>query len=85
MSEAPEWLAKKRDWDAWRQTPVGAAFAKFDSACSRYWQADGQDNVSDRRLRELADAADRARSEVIAEIKKLQGWAPEGSDNEETR
>ena len=63
-----ERAAKEREW---RETPIGVAFAKFENLHSRYWQLDGQENVSDRRLRKVSDAADKARHEFLL---LLRGW-----------
>ena len=71
-TEEPQWRIERREWDAWIQTPVGAAFQRFESAHSRYWQQDGNERISGKRLRELDEASSDARNALIAEIKKLQ-------------
>lgn len=57
--------AKER---AFLDTPIGQAFHRFKNAHSHYWQADGSDGVSDRRLRQLDETcrnAERALRDLI--------------------
>jgi len=55
----------------WLNTPLGAAFFKFESAHSRYWQNDANTRISDKRLFELDKAMQDARAEFL---KLLRGW-----------
>ncbi|MDE2097064.1 MAG: hypothetical protein KGL39_07445 [Patescibacteria group bacterium] len=66
-----DWQKRAAKECNWRQTPIGAAFARFDNLLARYWQLDGQEHVSDRRLREAADAAEAARRDFLF---LLRGW-----------
>lgn len=54
----------RRKEKAFLETPVGRAFHRFKSAHSRYWRADGSDRITDRRLRELDEAARNAEREL---------------------
>lgn len=64
------WLAVQKERE-WQQTPLGAAFRKFESATQRYWQQDGNDHISNKRLTELDDACRKARAEFLI---LLRGW-----------
>lgn len=66
--EIMEFQAKER---AFLETPIGKAFHRFKLAHSRYWQSDGSDTISDRRLRELHNAADEAEKVLRIEIERL--------------
>ena len=69
MSETwQERATKEREW---AQTPLGAAFRKFESATQRYWQQDANEHVSNKRLRELDEACRKARAEFML---LLRGW-----------
>ena len=61
-------LVKEREW---QQTPLGAAFIKFEIATQRYWQEDGNEHVSDERLTALYKACREARAEFLM---ILRGW-----------
>lgn len=63
-----EELRKEREWAA---TDAGKAFHRFENACSRYWQADGGEHVSDRRLKELDETMRQARRELL---QLIRGW-----------
>lgn len=56
---------------AFYATPVGTLLNRFESSLARAWQLDSSETVSDRRLREVWDAADDARAALVAEIKAL--------------
>ena len=58
-------IAYQRAWKEFAETPVGKAFVKFESATVRYWQADGNENLSTKRLRELDEAMRTARKEFV--------------------
>ena len=60
--------AKEREW---QQTPLGAAFCKFERATQRYWQQDSNEHISHKRLTELDDASRKAREEFML---LLRGW-----------
>ena len=62
---------KARAEREWAQTEIGKAFVRFENAHSRYWQNDGNDRISDRRLRELHEAAEAARCKFLILVR---GW-----------
>jgi hypothetical protein len=66
--EIIEYQAKER---AFLETPIGRALHQFKLAHSRYWQSDSSDTISDRRLRELSDAAEKAEQVLRDEIERL--------------
>lgn len=53
----------------WRQTEIGKAFLRFESACSHYWQKDLDEGISDKRLRELHDKMEQTRKEFLLLIR----------------
>lgn len=67
-----EIIALQKEAKAFRETKVGGLLARFENKLISYWQADSRENTSDKRLRELADASDAARAELVAAIKELQ-------------
>ena len=56
---------------AFASTDVGRAFLDFENALAGYWQLDGQEHVSDKRLNAAADKADRARAVLRTHITRL--------------
>jgi hypothetical protein len=66
-----EIIAYQAKEKAFLVTDIGKAFHRFKLAHSRYWQADGSDSISDRRLRELQDATDKAERELRVLIEPL--------------
>ena len=64
------WADIQRERD-WRATEIGAAFSRFENALGRAWTADCQENISDKRLRETWDVANRARAEFLH---LMRGW-----------
>jgi hypothetical protein len=48
---------------AFYATPLGKSFLKFKLAHSGYWSQDANEQISDRRLRELSDRSDAAEAE----------------------
>jgi hypothetical protein len=46
-------------------TDLGKAFRKFESALGNAWVTDCREGVSDKRLREVWDASNKARSELV--------------------
>ena len=63
-----ERAAKEREW---AKTPIGAAVYKFENATQRYWQQDGNEFASNKRLSELDEACRKARAEFML---LLRGW-----------
>lgn len=59
MTNEEIWAAQRKE-RAFSDTPIGIAFHRFKTAHSRYWQQDGSDTISDKRLRELSEAANSA-------------------------
>ena len=68
MSENAEWYAKQLAWRTWGQTDLGKAFIAFESLHAKYWQMDGQDRVSDKRLTKADEDMRAARKALIAAI-----------------
>ena len=66
--EITEYQRKER---AFLETPIGKAFHRFKLASSRYWQADGSETISYRRLMELSNAEREAEHELRALIEPL--------------
>jgi hypothetical protein len=64
-------LAERNRHEEWIATEVGAAFAKYENATIAYWRKDGDDRVSNRRLRELDDAMEKAKQEFLLLVR---GW-----------
>ena len=59
-------LAHQAAMKEFTETSSGRALMKFENATVRYWQADGNENLSDKRILELDDAMRDARRELIA-------------------
>jgi len=69
MDEATQEL--RRQERAFAQTELGKLFCRFENAHALAWQADSQEHISDRRLREVWDAANKARQEFVAALMKI--------------
>jgi hypothetical protein len=68
-----EIMALQADAKAWAETPAGAAFTKFESQIAAAWITDQRDSSSDAAMKRDWNAANAARAEIVAEIRKLQG------------
>lgn len=71
-----EIVAHQRRAREFAETEVGKAFLRFENAHLRYWQQDSNDHISDRRLRELDEAANKARAALVALLRPLAGLEP---------
>jgi hypothetical protein len=56
---------KRERYKQWAQTPIGAAFQRFEIATQNYWQQDGNERGSYRRLQELYEERQKARAAFI--------------------
>lgn len=72
----PDIVVHQRRAREFAETEVGKALQRFESTHSRYWQQDSNDRISDRRLRELHEAAEKARAVLIALLRPLVGLEP---------
>ena len=63
-----EIMAYQANRRKFRETEVGKLFSTYHHALIAYWQQDGNENVSDRRLRILDDAARKAEDEFVARL-----------------
>lgn len=66
-----EILAYQVEEKRFLETELGKLFHRFILAHSRYWQQDGNDRISDKRLRELADSSDKAQKELKDALKRI--------------
>lgn len=51
-----------------RESEIGKLFNAYHHALINYWNQDGNDNVSDRRLRELDDKARKTEEEFVGRL-----------------
>ena len=63
-----EIMESQRKWKAFAETDIGKLYIAFRNATQRYWQQDANENISDRRLCELADAERKAADAFIARL-----------------
>lgn len=75
MSEADDWHAMRARYERFQATELGALFVAYDRATIAYWRMDASDTVSDRRLRELDEAARKASNAFVAKLMELAGVA----------
>jgi hypothetical protein len=69
MSEAAEFYALRDRYVRFRATELGQLFTAYDRATITYWAA--SKTVSDKRLRELDDAARAATNAFVAKLMEL--------------
>jgi hypothetical protein len=69
-----EFLAQQAEMRRWSETPVGKAFVAFENALGIAHVADST-SENDERIAKAWTKANLARDAVVAEIKKLQGFA----------
>lgn len=51
-----------------RETEIGKLYGKHLSTTIAYWQKDADERISDRRLRELDEAAKKATDEFVGRL-----------------
>lgn len=73
MSETEEWYAKRQRFETFRATELGRLYWAYDKAMIAYWRRDGDDNVSNKRLKELDEACRTATNAFVAKLMELAG------------
>jgi hypothetical protein len=73
MSEAEDWRAMRARYERFRATELGKLYTAYDHATIAYWRMDANETVSDKRLRELDEAARAASNAFVAKLMELAG------------
>jgi hypothetical protein len=68
-----EWRANRARYEAFMATDLGQLYRAYDSATIKYWQADGKENISQKRLDELDQKAREATNAFVAKLMELVG------------
>jgi hypothetical protein len=76
MSDDEIFRLQERD-RVFRATPLGAAFTKFERTHAHAWQSESVWLRSDKRLREIWDASDKARQEFLDLLSAASAPSPQ--------
>jgi hypothetical protein len=71
MSESEQWRAMRERYARFRETELGRLFTAYDHATIAYWQRDGDETVSDARLKALDEACRKAANSFLAKLMDL--------------
>jgi hypothetical protein len=71
MSE--NWQAQRERYGRFLATEIGTLYRKHEQALIAYWQKDGDERVSDRRLSELDQKAREAQQAFVAKLMEVAG------------
>ena len=66
-----DWKARRARYDAFAATELGKLFIAYRNAVQCYWQQDGNDSISNKRLNELANKereTEKALTDKLMEI-----------------
>ncbi len=67
-----QWHAARERDKQFRATELGGLFSRYNHALIAYWQRDGDDTVSSKRLRELDEAAREAEKAFKTKLMEVQ-------------
>jgi hypothetical protein len=73
MTEADDWHAKRERYERFSQTELGKLYRAYDRATIDYWKNDANDNISNKRLKELDQIAREATNAFVAKLMELAG------------
>ena len=68
-----DWLAQRKRHESFRATELGKLYSEYNHALIAYWQKDGDERVSDRRLRELDEKARQTQKAFVDKLMELAG------------
>ena len=68
-----DWRALRERYERFRATELGKLYSAYDHATIAYWRMDGSETVSDKRLKELDEAARAATNAFVAKLMELAG------------
>jgi hypothetical protein len=75
MTEADDWLALRKRFDAFVATDLGKLYRAYDRAMIAYWRLDAADpeDVSIKRMKELDEACRAATNAFVGKLMELAG------------
>jgi len=68
MVDFKELNAKRVRDQAFRKTELGQLFYAFENATISYWRNDANEHISDKKLRDLDDAARTVRGKLVEKL-----------------
>jgi TfoX/Sxy family transcriptional regulator of competence genes len=71
MTEAADWHALRARYQRFQATELGQLYVAYDRATIAYWRLDASETVSNKRLRELDEAARKASNAFVAKLMEL--------------
>jgi hypothetical protein len=71
MTEAEEWRARRKRYEAFMATELGRLYRAYDHALIEYWRRDADDSVSDARLRGLDAICRETTSAFVAKLMEI--------------
>jgi hypothetical protein len=73
MIERDHWRAMRARYERFMATDLGKLYRAYDQATVEYWRRDANDNVSDKRLKELDARCREATNVFVAKLMELAG------------
>jgi hypothetical protein len=75
MTDDDDWRAMRARYERFMATELGQLYRAYDKAVIEYWRRDADDSVSDKRLKELDQAAREATNAFVAKLMELASVA----------
>jgi glucokinase len=73
MTAADDWRAMRERYERFSQTELGKLYRAYDKATIEYWRNDANENISNKRLKELDQIAREATNIFVAKLMELAG------------
>jgi hypothetical protein len=71
MTEAEDWHALRKRYEAFMATDLGKLYRAHDHALIDYWRRDADDSVSSARLKELDEICREKTKAFVAKLMEL--------------
>lgn len=71
MTDTTDWRAQRERYMRFLATELGTLYREYEHALIAYWQKDGDDRVSDRKLKELDQRARETQKAFVAKLMDL--------------